>query len=56
MSKKLKQINEKKAILNNKLLEADKRLEEIYEEKNKILKAAEEEAKKIISNANQKIE
>lgn len=56
MSKKLKQINEKKAILNNKLLEADKRLEEIYEEKNKILKAAEEEAKKIVSNTNQKIE
>lgn len=56
MDKKLKQMNQKKADLNAKLIEADKKLEEIYEEKNKILKAAEEEAKKIVSNTNQKIE
>lgn len=56
MDKKLKAINMKKAELNRKLIEAEKRLEEINEERNKTLKVAEAEAKAIIEKTNKKIE
>lgn len=56
MDKKLKAINMKKAELNRKLIEAEERLEEINEERNKTLKIAEAEAKAIIEKTNKKIE
>ncbi len=56
MDKKLKKINIKKDEWNRKIAEVDERLEEINDEKNKILKKAEEEAKKIIEKSNKKIE
>lgn len=56
MDKKLKAINMKKAELNRKLIEAEERLEEINEERNKTLKIAEAEAKSIIEKTNKKIE
>lgn len=56
MDKKLKAINMKKAELNRKLIEAEERLEEINEERNKTLKIAEAEAKAIIEKTNKRIE
>lgn len=56
MDKKLKAINMKKAELNRKLIEAEERLEEINEERNKTLKNAEVEAKAIIEKTNKRIE
>ncbi|MDD3124132.1 MAG: endonuclease MutS2 [Candidatus Izemoplasmatales bacterium] len=53
---KLKVIDEKNHLLSQKIIEANRNIEEIYQDKNNILHQAEEEAKKIIAKSSQKIE
>lgn len=56
MDKKLSMIDQKNHELKNKLIEADKVLEETYANKNFILNKAEEEAKNIIAKSSSKID
>lgn len=55
LDRKLKVIDEQNDKLANKIKDADRLIEDTFIEKNKILKQAEVEAKKIISKSSQKI-
>ena len=56
LDRKLKIIDQKNDDLVTKLKEADRVIEETYEEKNKVLLQAEQEARKMIEKSSQKIE